>query len=80
MLEPRGFTRVSGELGGPGKRSLAPGKASSGPPPRPFACRAVAVRRECGFHLAVSPGVGPPSGTPPSPVRRGLAGGGGVKI
>ena len=36
---------VSGELGGPGKRSRALGTVSSGPPPRPGACQAVAVHR-----------------------------------
>ena len=72
-----GFISLSGELGGPGKRSRALGTVSSGPPPRPGACQL----RQCTgvffvcFLLAFAPGVGPLSGTSPSPVRRGLAGG-----
>ena len=34
-----GFISLSGELGGPGKRSRALGTVSSGPPPRPGACQ-----------------------------------------
>ena len=44
-----GFSRVSGELGGPGKCSFAPGKASSGPPPRSLARHVLAELEHCEF-------------------------------
>ena len=58
-----GFIRLSGELGGPGKRSRALGTVSSGPPPRPGACQPWQCTGVVLLAFAVSPGVGPLSGT-----------------
>ena len=45
-----GFISLSGELGGPGKRSRALGTVSSGPPPRPGACQ---LRQRTGVFLCL---------------------------
>ena len=54
-LELWGFSRASGWLGGPGKRSRASGTASSGHPTRPLASHVLAAQGVCVFEVHLSP-------------------------